>query len=108
MLESVLSVIGVGSIVSIVLTVLAKIIPNEKVHGFGVIVGKAISSFGNVRFGHAIYEKVEDFILNSMAQFIAGIKFGMEFDDALDGPEANKVADKTTPVVEKAKLKARI
>lgn len=108
MLESVLSVIGIGSIVSIALTVLAKIIPNDKVYGFGVVVGKAISSFGNLRFGQAIYEKVEDFVLNSMLQFINGIKFGMEFDDALSATESNKVADPEIPKVEKAKLKARI
>jgi len=69
-----------GLLVTFVLLVFAKFLPNEKVHSFGYKLGLAITVFGSARVGQG-WGKLEDFFINSGGQFFSGLKQGLNSDD---------------------------
>ncbi len=89
-------IIGVGSIISIVLMVIAKLLPNDKLRVYGVSVGSAVDLFGRARLGKS-WEKLEDFLVNSVGVFLEG------FRDGLDYPK-----DEELPVVPKTEKKDNV
>ena len=80
-------IIGVGSIIGIVLMVIAKLLPNDKLHSIGVSVGNTIDTFGRSKLGGS-WEKLEDFVVNSAGVFLIGFKVGLDFEGEL--PPAKK------------------
>ncbi len=78
-MEFLTDLIALGAIVSFVLTILAKLLPNDKVYAFGVKIGQALNSFGHARIGDT-WEKVEDFFVNSLGQLFSGLKVGLDLE----------------------------
>lgn len=83
------SIISIGAIVGLVLTVLAKVLPNEKVYDMGIKVGQFLNSFGHAKIGEQ-WESVEDFFINSLGQFFKGIKIGLDLEIGNPVPELPK------------------
>ena len=75
--------IGVGAISTIILMVIAKVLPNEKTYIWGIKSGQFLDSFGHAKIGNS-WEKVEDLFINSFGRFFAGLKIG--FDLPIDDP----------------------
>lgn len=73
-----MSGIGVGFL----LTLIARLIPNEKLDKMGYNFGVAVSKFGVGKLGKASWEKLEDFFENSLGILIEGVKKGLDSDDA--------------------------
>lgn len=74
-----------GLAASVILLVLAKLLPNEKVYSFGYKLGLALTVFGSAKVGRG-WGKLEDFFINSGGQFFGGLKQGLNSDDD-DEPE---------------------
>lgn len=77
-----------GAGVSVFLFVLARVMPNEKLHDLGFKLGKAASLLGVSRLGKTIWEKIEDFFENSSTVFFAGLREGLDSDDEPGDPTA--------------------
>lgn len=69
---------GIGA--SIVLAVIARMIPNDKLYAFGFGLGQSLSRMAVLRFGMA-WEKIEDFAVNSFGMILSGLKSGLNSDD---------------------------
>lgn len=74
---------GVG--VSILLALIARLVPNEKLYAFGFGLGQSLSRIAVLRFGMA-WEKVEDFLVNSIGVVLSGTKAGLNSDDGIEQP----------------------
>jgi phage-related tail protein len=70
--------------VSFLLLIVARLVPNDKLKALGVSAGKAISAFGGKKMGPKVWEKVEDFLENSVKVFLEGVKEGLDSDDKAD------------------------
>lgn len=70
-------IIGIGTIVGIILTAVAKLIPNDKLHRIGLGIGNALETFGKARMGET-WEKVEDVLVDSIGVFLDGVKVGLD------------------------------
>lgn len=79
-LSTLSGLVSIGAVLSFVLLIVGKMLPNEKVFGFGFKLGKTISSIGILKAGDN-WEKFEDFLINSGGQFFSGIKNGLNSDD---------------------------
>ncbi len=73
-------IIGIGSVIGIALMVLAKVLPNEKLFSYGYSTGAALNVFGTAKLG-AGWEKIEDFLINSIGEFLRGMKAGLDPED---------------------------
>lgn len=80
-MEAIVKVILGSLSVGTVIMVLARIIPNDKVRAAGVSSGLFISVLGMKRFGRRTWEKIEDFLENSVGVFLVGLKAGLDQDD---------------------------
>lgn len=76
---------GVGA--SIVLAIIARLIPNDKLYSFGFRLGQTLSRIAVLRFG-AAWETVEDFALNSIGKILYGFRAGLQSDDQV-APQQN-------------------
>ena len=74
------SILSIGAIITVVISLIAKFLPNEKVYNLGYKAGLALTVFGTIKAGTA-WEKIEDFLLNSFGQFFAGFRVGLNSDD---------------------------
>ena len=72
-------IIGVGTIIATVLMVIAKLLPNEKLYALGVSLGNSLDVFGHARLGSS-WEKVEDFMVNSVGMLLKGVKAGLDYE----------------------------
>ena len=81
MLAIIGDVLTLGAVLGIVLSGLARVIPNEKLYAFGLKTGKFFNSFGTAKMGSASWEKLEDFLVNSIGEYLRGIKVGLDADE---------------------------
>ena len=70
-----------GTGASFLLLFLARLLPNDLVHSVSVKIGRIMTGFGRMRLGKAFWEKIEDFIENSIAVFWNGVREGLNSDD---------------------------
>lgn len=82
MLENINSIISLATVIGFGITLIARLIPNEKIFNLGLKAGKFLDSFGSLKLGSATWEKVEHFLVNSIGEFLRGFKSGL--DDDLD------------------------
>lgn len=78
MMELITNTITLGTAIGLGITLLARFIPNEKLFSWGLSFGKLLNGFGSVRFGNTAWEKVEDFLINSIGEFLRGMKSGLD------------------------------
>lgn len=83
-----LSTAGMG----VVFLIIARIVPNAKLRGYGVILGKKASAYGGKKLGKAAWRHVELFLQNSVSVFLEGVKEGLNADDAEETNEPAKTA----------------
>jgi hypothetical protein len=88
-MEFLSDLIASSAIITIILAVIAKLLPNEKVYQIGFSIGSAATKFGAARFGHNTWNKVEDFLVNSFGVFFEGLGYGLNSDEipTEDDPE---------------------
>ena len=77
-LTEILGIVGVGSVAGIVLMILSKFIPNNKLYAFGYKLGDSANTFGTARMGTVVWEKIEDFLINSVGVMLSGFKDGLD------------------------------
>ncbi len=58
-----------------------QLLPRERTYGFGYWAGRMLSSFGQRKIGIRKWEKIEDRIQSTVADFINGVNAGLESDD---------------------------
>ena len=80
-MEMLKNVVLGGAGVSLVLLILARMVPNEKLGAWGEALGKLLSAFGTKKLSKSTWEKVEDFLENSLTVFFAGLRKGLDSDD---------------------------
>lgn len=80
------NILGATGIVVILVTALARFLPNDKLYMWGFDLGKSMTSFGTKKVGYA-WEKLEDFLINSLGVFLDGFRDGLNSDDS---PEKKK------------------
>lgn len=79
-MEILTSPITIGAITSIILLIISKQLPNEKIAQFGFKIGTFLTTFGGLKMGKT-WEKIEDFLINSVGVFMEGIKAGLNSDE---------------------------
>ncbi len=70
-----------GTGASFVLLFLTRFLPNDVVHAASVKLGRFLTGFGRMRLGKTFWEKIEDFIENSIAVCWNGFREGLNNDD---------------------------
>jgi hypothetical protein len=55
----------------------ARLVPNEKIYAFGVKSGQLLNVFGSSKMGTVLWEKVEHFLVNSIGEYLRGMKDGL-------------------------------
>ena len=80
-------VLSIGAGLSIVLTILARVLPNAKIYGFGWSIGTFLTTLGHTKLGNATADKVEEFLENSFVQFSAGFVDGLNSDEGVSKKE---------------------
>ncbi len=75
-----------GAGAGLVLVVLARLLPNEKLERWGFAAGQAVTTLGAGRLGRAFWEKIESFLENSTGVFLAAMKRGLDSDDDKNVP----------------------
>ena len=80
-----LSIIGdaltVATSLGIALAAVARFLPNEKLYGWGVKGGQFLQRIGSSRMGGTAWERLEDFLVNSIGEYLKGVKFGLDSDE---------------------------
>jgi hypothetical protein len=87
----ILEAFGWAAIVGLIITIISRFIPNEKLEAFGLKAGKKISTFGRNKLGVKVWEKIEDFFVESFGAFLEGLHTGLRFDNE----DEEKTAEKT-------------
>ena len=70
-----------GTIIAAILLILARLIPNDKLKSYGVKLGTGLSLYGRSKAGAKVWEKLEEFMENSLSVFLEGVKEGLDSDD---------------------------
>jgi len=70
-----------GTGASFVLLLLTRLLPNNSIRAASVKIGRFMTGFGRMRLGKSFWEKVEDFIENSIAVCWEGFREGLNSDD---------------------------
>jgi hypothetical protein len=73
--------ITIGAVLGLVLAGLARILPNEKLYAWGLKSGQFLNGLGTARMGSTSWEKLEDFLVNSLGEFFKGMKVGLDVDE---------------------------
>lgn len=89
------TLISSAAVVSLVLTIMAKLLPNDRLRRYGVNLGKVITGFGSSKLGKRTWEDLENFFTDSLGVFFSGVKVGLNSDD--DQPSSGK----TQPNIDK-------
>ena len=84
-LKQITAGIGITTLITLALSVLAKYIQNSKLQDFGYKFGVSLTILGSARIGKA-WEKLEDFCINSIGQLLIGFKNGLKSDDGNSPP----------------------
>ena len=71
-------VLTLGAVLGLVLAGLARVLPNEKLYAWGFRSGQFFNSFGTAKMGSASWEKLEDFLVNSIGEYLKGMKIGLD------------------------------
>lgn len=69
--------------IGIVLAVVARVIPNEKLYAWGYKLGVMGGAFGSLKVGRG-WNAIEGFLINSLGELFRGIKDGLTSDDSGD------------------------
>jgi hypothetical protein len=88
-------IISIGGAISVGITILTRILPNDKVYMMGWGVGVALTKFGKGKTAGA-WESIETFFTESLNYLFCGLKDGMNSDDGNGGlpPNPPKVEKK--------------
>ena len=78
MLGFVGDVLTLGAVLGVVLAGLARVLPNEKLYAWGQKAGRFFNSLGTAKMGSASWEKLEDFLTNSIGEYLRGMKDGLD------------------------------
>jgi hypothetical protein len=81
MLETIGNTLTLGTTIGIALTILVRIIPNEKIFSWGVATGKFLDGIGSIKMGSVVWDKVEHFLVNSVGEYLRGVKSGLGEDE---------------------------
>jgi len=81
MLENINSIISLTTVIGLLLTIVARLVPNEKMFSLGLSMGKFLDGFGSTKIGSVAWEKIEYFLINSVGEFIRGFKSGLDDED---------------------------
>lgn len=76
-MELLTNIITAGAAVTLGLTILAKLLPNDKVYDLGFSVGEWLNGWGTARIGSKSWERVEDFLTNSTGMLLSGMRDGL-------------------------------
>ena len=68
-------------VVPLMLYTFGLLLPRERTYGFGYQAGRMLSSFGQRKIGIRKWEKIEDRIQSTVADFVNGVNAGLESDD---------------------------
>ena len=80
MLDVVTDILTLASALGLFGALVAKWIPNEKLYAWGLKSGQFLNSFGTARMGSSMWERLEDFLVNSIGEYLRGIKDGLDED----------------------------
>jgi hypothetical protein len=81
MLEFLGNTLTLGTALGIVLTILVRVIPNEKIFSWGVATGKFLDGIGTIKMGSLAWNKIEHFLVNSIGEYLRGVKSGLGDDE---------------------------
>lgn len=82
MLEFITNILTLGAGLGIILATVARFIPNDKLYAWGVKSGQFFNSLGTSKMGTKSWEKLEDFLVNSIGEYLKGVKIGLDDDEA--------------------------
>jgi len=75
------SIVLSGAGASMLVIILARLIPNDKLHAVSIKLGRLLSTVGRSHLGCAFWEKIEDFFEKSFSVFWRGFRQGLNADD---------------------------
>lgn len=84
MLDILTDIVTLASALGLFGAILARWIPNEKLHGWGLKSGQFLDNFGSARVGKTMWEKIEDFLVNSVGEYLRGVKDGLDSNEEQD------------------------
>ncbi len=67
----------IGVVLGVVLAGLARILPNDKLYVWGQKSGRFFNNLGTAKMGSSSWERVEDFLTNSIGEYLRGMKDGL-------------------------------
>lgn len=73
----ILSSAGIG----LIFLILGRILPNKKLYKLGISNGKFLTNQGRSKLGKTLWEKIEDFLENSMSVYLRGLRDGANYDN---------------------------
>ena len=76
-------VLTLGAVLGLVLAGLARLLPNEKLYAWGLKSGRFLNGLGSAKMGSASWERLEDFLVNSIGEYLRGVKIGLDDLDDL-------------------------
>ena len=71
-------VLTLGAVLGLILASLARILPNDKLYAWGLKSGQFLNSLGTAKMGSASWEKLEDFLINSVGEYLRGMRIGLD------------------------------
>ena len=81
MLDTITDIITLASTLGVFGVLVTRWIPNTKLYAWGLKSGQFLNSFGKARMGSITWEKLEDFLVNSIGEYLRGIKIGLDSDE---------------------------
>lgn len=81
---------GITWALTLIAGALISYIKKGDLKNWGIVVGKAISTFADAKIGKGRWEKLEDALTVGLVTFAIGVKEGADYDDA----DVEKVMDK--------------
>jgi hypothetical protein len=81
MLEILGNVLTLGTVIGLILTLIARFIPNEKLYAWGLMSGRFFNVLGTTKIGAPAWERLEDFLVNSVGEYLRGMKDGLDESD---------------------------
>ena len=81
MLENVTNILSLISSLGVIFVIATRLLPNEKLYAWGLKSGQFFNSFGKSKMGSVAWEKLEDFLVNSIGEYLRGVKDGLDSDE---------------------------
>ena len=82
MLDLIRDAVTLGTTLGIILASLARFLPNDKLYAWGLKSGQFLNSFGSSKMGSVAWERLEDFVVNSLGEYLRGMKIGLDDESA--------------------------